>query len=236
MALWSRDQIRFVMRYNFDRGLSLDQCFDEMQTVMKDKTPHCTTIFRWFREFLRGNFDLKDDFRSGRPPEAVTHENIVRAKDMLNENRQIVHRQLEETSDIGAPAVNKILYDHLGVRKVCSLWVPYALTAGQRERRVKWCREMLKRFESGQSRDVLSIVTGDETWLYYYDLPSKSKNKIWIFEDEDTPVQVCKSKSTRKRMTAVFFTSRGLLYRIMLKTQKNYYCVLVCGGVLTSGH
>lgn len=39
-----------------------------------------------------------------------------------------------------------------------------------------------------------NIVTGEESRLYYYDVPSKSQNKVWIFEDEDVPVVVRKSR------------------------------------------
>lgn len=31
-----------------------------------------------------------------------------------------------------------------------------------------------------KSRDVVSIVTGDMTWFYHYDIPSKARNKIKI--------------------------------------------------------
>ena len=32
---------------------------------------------------------------------------------------------------------------------------------------------------------MFSIVTGDETWLYYYDVPTKSQNRVWMFEEDD---------------------------------------------------
>jgi hypothetical protein len=41
-------------------------------------------------------------------------------------------------------------------------------------RHVLWCRKMLSKFENGTSRYVNSILTGDETWLYFYDMPTKT--------------------------------------------------------------
>jgi hypothetical protein len=49
---------------------------------------------------------------------------------------------------------------------------------------------MLNKFENGTSCYVNSIGTGDETWLYFYDVSTKAQNKVWIFEDENMPVSV----------------------------------------------
>ena len=42
------------------------------------------------------------------------------------------------------------------------------------------------------SKEVNSIITGDETWIYYYDVPTESQSKIWIFEGEEHPTQARK--------------------------------------------
>ncbi|CAH2011188.1 unnamed protein product [Acanthoscelides obtectus] len=38
-----------------------------MTLGLKDECPHRKTIFRWYREFQRGNFTLEDAERKGRP-------------------------------------------------------------------------------------------------------------------------------------------------------------------------
>ena len=139
---------------------------------------------------------------------------------MLKEDRRITYKQIEESLKINAPALHTILHTHLGVKKVCTLWVPHSLTDAQRECRVKWCKNMLKMFDYGKSQYVNSIVTGDESWLYYYDVRSKSKNKVWVFENEKTPTSVKQSRSVRKKMVVVFFGRRGIIKRICLNEQK----------------
>ncbi|KAF2900210.1 hypothetical protein ILUMI_05976 [Ignelater luminosus] len=146
MASWSCSEIRTVLRYNFVRGLSIDQCLEEMTPALNNDCPHRTTIFRWYREFQRGNFTLEED-------------------------RRVTYRQIEETLYLHAPAIHSILCDHLQVKKLYYLWVPHSS-------RVTWCRKMPKMFDKGQSQHVNSIVTGDETWLYYYDVPTKAQNKV----------------------------------------------------------
>ncbi|KAF2884266.1 hypothetical protein ILUMI_21918 [Ignelater luminosus] len=84
-------------------------------------------------------------------------------------------------------------------------------------RRVTWCRKMLKMFDKGQSQHVNSIVTGDETWLYYYDVPIKAQNKVWVFGGEDTLVAVRKSRSLKNKIIAVFFKLSGIVERTRVK-------------------
>ena len=72
----------------------------------------------------------------------------------------------------------------------------------------------------GFAAEVNFIVRGDKTWLYYFDIPTKSQSKVWAFEDEEVPVQVRKSISICKRMVAVFFTKGGILTNLSLKKSK----------------
>ena len=79
---------------------------------------------------------------------------------------------------------------------------------------------MQKKFKFGFAAQVNLIVTGDERWLYYYDVPTKSQSKVWVFEDEEVPVQVRKSESIGSRMVAMFFTKGGILTTVSLEKSK----------------
>ncbi|CAH1988574.1 unnamed protein product [Acanthoscelides obtectus] len=45
-----------ILRYNFTRGLSIDQCLEEMTIALNNGSPHRTTIFTWYKEFQREQF------------------------------------------------------------------------------------------------------------------------------------------------------------------------------------
>ena len=68
---------------------------------------------------------------------------------------------------------------------------------------------MLKKYDNGKSRDVVSIVTGDETWIYFYDVLTRAQSKISVFEDEPPPTAVMRQRSVGKRMYAIFFRKTG---------------------------
>lgn len=220
MATLSHRDYRVIFYYNFKRGLSYQECYNEMSATFGEECPSTSTVFRWYKEFQRGSFDLDDDERSGRPITRRTQENIDTVKKLIQADRRITYKQIQEVLNIGASTLNSILHEDLKVKKICSLWVPHSLNENQRATRVDWCIKMMNKYDSGRSKDVDSIVTGDETWLYYFDLPTKSKSKLWVFEDESTPTMVKQQRSVKKRMIVVFFGKRGIIKRVVLDSQK----------------
>ena len=51
----------------------------------------------------------------------------------------------------------------------------HTLTDDQKQLRVQFYRHSLKRFEDGRSRRVFDIITGDESYFYYYDSQLKEQ-------------------------------------------------------------
>ncbi|CAG9122400.1 unnamed protein product [Plutella xylostella] len=79
-------------------------------------------------------------------------------------------------------AIQTILLEELGVKKLVSRWVPHRLTEEQKSARVNWCRSALQRFNGGSSNDVYNIVSGDESWIYSYEPERKHQSAVWVFE------------------------------------------------------
>ena len=59
--------------------------------------------------------------------------------------------------------------NHLGMKKVSTRWIPKLLTSIQRANHVDCCQELLQENEVNPDNYSDRIVTGDETWIYYYD-------------------------------------------------------------------
>jgi len=52
--------------------------------------PYCRpTLTRWFKEFTRGHQSLEDDFRSGRPSDAVNLISIAAAEKLVMTNQKV---------------------------------------------------------------------------------------------------------------------------------------------------
>ncbi|CAH2002958.1 unnamed protein product, partial [Acanthoscelides obtectus] len=99
------------------------------------------------------------------------------------------HFHIEASLKISKISIQKILHDELGVKKLVSRWIPHLLTEQQKAARVSWCQKTLDRFNSGNSKNVYSIVRGDESWIYCYEPENKRQSAIWVFQGEEKPTK-----------------------------------------------
>ena len=102
-----------------------------------------------------------------------------------------VQHSVEEIGDlygINSSAVFYILKEVLQLKKVCARWIPHLLTNEQRGGgRVEKASLLLARYKDADFRRLHGIVTGDETWLYFFEPDCKENNKVWICENGARP-------------------------------------------------
>ncbi|CAH2000207.1 unnamed protein product [Acanthoscelides obtectus] len=140
----------------------VSECLAELLSVFGNEAPHQSTISRWYGEMKRGRVSLSDDPR----------ENVDAVRKLIIKDRHVTYREIET-------AIQKILHEELGVRK---------LVSQQKAARVNWCQKTLDCFNSGNSKNVYSIVSGDESWIYC----------------EEKATEVIRSRSVSKKMVATF--------------------------------
>ncbi|CAH1992238.1 unnamed protein product [Acanthoscelides obtectus] len=158
----NREHFRAIIYYNFQRQLSQQECLAELLSVFGDEAPHQSTISRWYGEFKRGRVSLSDDSRVGAPKTAVTQENVDAVRKLIIVDRHMTYREIEASMKISKTSIQKNLHEELGVRKLVSRWIPHLLTEEQKAASAKWCQKTLDRFNSGNSKNVYSIVSGEE--------------------------------------------------------------------------
>lgn len=142
----------------------------------------------------------------------MTHEeNVSAIKDLVKSDPHITIRQAAEELKISTYSTHYIMRNLLNLRKLSVQWVPHLLTPQQMETRVKMCCKNLKKIRDGRQQIISKILTGDETWVYFYDVPSNKEARIWVFEDEERPKLAEKELHVKKIMYAVFFRSTGLV-------------------------
>ncbi|CAH1996813.1 unnamed protein product, partial [Acanthoscelides obtectus] len=186
--------------YNFQRQLSQQECLAELLSVFGNEAPHQSTISRWYEEFKRGRVSLSNDLRVGAPKTAVTQENVDAVRKLIVEDRHVTYREIEASLKISKTSIQKNLHDELRVRKLVSRWIPHLLTEEQKAARVNWCQKTLDRFNSGNSKNVYSVVCGDESWIYCYEPENKRQSAVWVFQDEGKPTK-------QKTVTADWYTT-----------------------------
>ncbi|CAH1972975.1 unnamed protein product [Acanthoscelides obtectus] len=173
----NREHFHAIIYYNFQRQLSQQECLAELLSVFDNKAPHQSTISRWYGKFERGRVSLSDDPRVGAPKTAVTQENVVAVRKLIIEDRHVTYREIEAS---------------------------LKLVSQQKAARVNWCQKTLDRFNSGNSKNVYSFVSGDESWIYC----------------EEKPTKVIRSRSVSKNIVATFMSKAGHIATIALNEQR----------------
>jgi Transposase (partial DDE domain) len=60
------------------------------------------------------------------------------------------------------------------------------------------------------------IITGDETWTYYYDSETKRMSMQWTRPNQVQPTKVRRPRSVKKCRLTVFFNHTGIVSRSRL--------------------
>ena len=140
----------------------------------------------------------------GHPSTITTDENIEAVERIVMRDRQISIRRVAEELAIPKTTIHEIMNNHMGMKKVCTRWVPKLLTPIQRANRVDCCQELLQQSEVNPVKFFDCIVTGDEFWIHHYDPLSQLEAKIWKRLGEQTPTSLPQERSAGKIMMIIF--------------------------------
>jgi len=216
LSLTDRDR-RVAILVQFRLGQSASECLQTLQVALGEEAPSLTMVHKWFARFRCGSVSLDDEDREGRPNMAITDTTVATVRRLLDEDRRVTVRELEKSVGISDSSIVSILHDHLGMRKVSARWVPHHLNPNQMQARVEFSTFMLDKFDAGASKLVDNIVTGDETWVYFYDPETKEQSRQWMAWEEDAPVKFRRERSVGKVMAAIFFRRCGILPPVLLE-------------------
>ena len=99
-------------------------------------------------------------------------------------------------------------------------------------------KKLLQMFPKYDKKQFANVVTGDETWVHYFEPVRKVSNKIWATKHSKRPIIAKRSLSTKTVLYAIFFSGEGVAikmpvkkgksvtgkyYKVVLKKLKKYY-------------
>lgn len=113
----TREHFRIMIYYDFKKGLSAYVCKESLDLAFSEQAPSLATIYRWYKEFERERNSVQHQKGAGRPPTAVTEENIVAVKKIIEEDNKATYAVIEHQLKIGSSAVRTIIHDHLHFKK-----------------------------------------------------------------------------------------------------------------------
>ena len=134
---------------------------------------------------LSGTSDSKSDAKiwkmtlSGRPSMSRTVDNVEHVKQMIYGNHQLTVQMIADELEINRDSMWKIITKDLGMWKMCAKIVLKLLDNDQ-EWHMEVCQDILEYLQT--EPDLLQrVITGDESWIFEYDLETKHQSLQWKY-------------------------------------------------------
>ena len=98
---------------------------------------------------------------------------MEKVKEMVMNDRRITIREVDDDVGISIGSCHEIFSNVLGMKRVAAKFDPKLLNFEQKQRRMEVAQESLNEVNDGAEL-LKRIITGDETWVYGYDVETKS--------------------------------------------------------------
>ena len=223
-------EYRSVIKFFCIRGDSSQEILHQLRTTYGEMCPSRTTVYDWISQFRRGRQSVFDEEKCGRPVE-IPDETKEKCAQIVRHERRITIRHLSQRLNVSYGQTHTFLHE-LGVRKLCSRFVPKFLTAEMCERRLQCCEDNLKVYEEHGENFLRNIITEDETPLALYVPESKRESKEWKFPTEGCSRKLRTGTSHgRAFMLSIFWDQSGSLFTDFAskdtRINSTYYCDLL---------
>ena len=215
-----KDEIQAYIKAHSKLGCSLKKLMTEISTAFGPSCVSYDTVQRWKKKFESGVESIKNAPKSGRPKSASCKEIVSKIKEIIEGYARFTVPDIAGKVGISLSTVHLILKKHLKVRKMSARWVPHLLTDQQKRQRVKVAKKLLQMFPKYDKKQFANVVTGDETWVHYFEPVRKVSNKIWATKHSKRPI-IAKCSLSTKVLYAIFFSGEGVAIKVPVKKGKS---------------
>ncbi|KAK3763688.1 hypothetical protein RRG08_057114, partial [Elysia crispata] len=110
------------------------------------------TVRKWVKAVSEGRDDMEDEPRPGRPEDSMRGSaSISKVLVSLSDDRRKTCEGISTETSMSRTPVFRFLTNKLNKKKKFSKWVPHLLIDGQKESRVNFSRNFLRRFQTEQN-------------------------------------------------------------------------------------
>ena len=207
----SKDNFRSVIKFKHLEGKKPKQIHEEMLETLGDTCPSYSNVIYWVKNIKLGRENMADAKSSGRPKDVSTPDVIEKVKQQVKKDPHISIRILAKMMKISRHSVFNILHKELKLKNLNSKWVPKILTKEQKKKRVDTCKSLLAKFAEDGDGFVKSIVTQDETPVYFYTPLTKQGSKVWLGAGDSAPEVPRIMTPYGKVMLSTWWDSEGIV-------------------------
>jgi len=167
------EEQRVCVKFCFILGKIATETWKMLQQAFGDECMCQTQCLEWYSHFKTGRTLIDEDPRSGRPSTSTDDVHFDAVHDLILQNCRLTIREIAEDIGISFGSCQAILTEKLNLHHVASKFLPRVLTEDQKANRVNISQELLDRV-SADENFLKTVVTGDETWVYGYDVETKA--------------------------------------------------------------
>jgi [histone H3]-lysine36 N-dimethyltransferase SETMAR len=172
----------------------------------------------WIRRFRSGNFEAKDEPRSGRP----IVKNVDGIMEIVEADRHLSTVSIAQELNIS----QKTVWNHLnkvGYKKKLHVWVPHELTQKNLMDRISICESLLNRNKIDPF--LKRMITGDEKWITYDNIKRK---RSWSNGNQLAQTMSKPELTARKVLLCVWWDWQGIIYYELLPYGQTLNSVVYC--------
>jgi len=140
--------------------------------------------YEWFKRFKEGRMSVGEDSRPGRSSTSTNEDHVERVRGVILGNRRLTVREVADKMGISIGSCHQIFTEKLQRSRVSAKFVPRLLTNDQKEKRVEISQKLLA---NANENFLKNIITGDETWVYGYDVETKMQSSQWMGDGSPRP-------------------------------------------------
>ncbi|UYV63007.1 hypothetical protein LAZ67_2002824 [Cordylochernes scorpioides] len=217
---------RTCIKFCVKNEIKCADAFRMLTVAYGEATLDRSNVYRWYKMFSEGREDVDDEERAGRPSTSTTDEKINEVEKMILANRRITVREVAEDLNISIGSCHSIFINDLGMRRVAAKFLPKLRNCDQKQHRMNIANEMLDSVRDDPNL-LQRVITGDEAWVYGYDVETKAQSSQWKLPHEPRPKKARQVRSNVKVLLTVFFDCRGVVHHEFLPqgrtVNKEYY-------------
>ena len=133
---------------------------------------------------------------------------------------------MEMELNFSATSIYRILTEHLGLRKVCSRFVPHKLSDAEKALRIQHSKDIIEKAKKDR-KFLYSIVTGDETWCFEYDPGTKRQSAEWKAPDEPKTKKIAHGKIKNQNIAHHFLRLHSLMRNSFHLAKRLMLCIIL---------
>ena len=161
---------------------------------------------------------------------------VAEIQEYILEDRRVTVDNVAEHFGISYGTCQDNISNKLGMRRISARWVPRLLLPEQILVRVKMYNGYCRQYNDEGDIFLSRVVTGDETWIHFFEPESKQQSSVWKHPSSPSPTKALISKSAGKVMAIIFCDIKGLILNHFVPPKTtvtgNYYATAIKSELL----